>query len=1275
MAVTELVNSGNYSNGRYLYRFTDSGSSDEDSAWSVAEDPQLCETQSLCDATDRLELGPHKVEDDDAAPLLDPRFYNECEEQYLLDNYEVVQQACRDQIATFITQEGSEALQRMLSDRWDFLPNPDPLMAILRFYVLSLRVCSRGSADSLHMKQLLSLLRVSDGIGLALDVLDTMRKENSPPDVKIADMTAMTVQILARMIKDDVEFHCEVHNMQQFAALKNHVMHKNMPYCSSTIRAQSAWRSLTALLRYRAQQGQPEDIPTPTGTTASGMLTPRLSKPVSYDFYMELPGHLSLLGPRHSNDHADIRDIAVAPTLDEIMCPRPAYLPQLDHLAWYVEGMEGMYDRQFRLMRENVFAPVKNILLHVLLGGPKHPKPIAPFIRFSPCRMTFIGMNFGDVVVNMSFPKLMGPNGRPALGSLWVVLVPLPPLPTRKSQRNHVASDKDKVVEIFFFQLTRCPAPENRPSVILFGDPSANHEDTVETARLKLLNSNDTALSKLLYHYEITMQYVDLRVVQCSDVLPATFTSMLDFLKNGDRQISHRAVLEPQLMFRGIPIQPPRYVRRPPFEAFHLASTTTDGRDIRFHPDKPFDMDLYLKHSKLDASQAKALLNGLSRSIALLQGPPGTGKSFTSVALINTLIDSGLANDAPILCVAFTNHAVDQILNRLIAQGVAPSKILRLGPNSLLTTVAKESSLTPNKPFGNDSFRHLRDIRKELTQHLQTYASQARIVAEGITLALNPLLEEAWDYAAQQKAQCQDPTKAFYRFLTGRVPRRTPEHHSGVTFTEENRQQIGRQWFDIAVQARSEKSGEILQRYSAESGRMGKDAKSVTASDIRQSFRVMGVTTSSLANRLDLIRAVRPKILICEEAAETLEAHSLISLLPSVEHVLMNGDHKQLRPVVSSYELTAASQEGRAISYDISLFERMVAPPPDLAATNVLPYDTLEIQRRMTPDVSKLIRKSVYPFLQDGESVHDYPLVPGMLNRVFWQHHYFGEESDEESFFNPFEVDMVTALVKYLTECGTKAQNIAVITPYKYQMQRLKQAIYSALQVRPYDPLAEVPTIVTVDEFQGCEADVVVVSMVRSNEKHECGFLKIQNRVNVMLSRAKHAMYIVGNADTASRGPMLGEVVEQLRSARLVGPAFMTACHRHPGEAVPAAMPGDLSEQAVCRSLCNVTMACGHPCVKSCHGDAHQCRAICKKPLPQCGHPCTQQCGVACTAICLVVVETASSDVTLTCGHPAPANATCHDFSHGLVQGKGVVLTAVWAREVGRLFVAPVRER
>ncbi|RKO96877.1 P-loop containing nucleoside triphosphate hydrolase protein [Caulochytrium protostelioides] len=661
-------------------------------------------------------------------------------------------------------------------------------------------------------------------------------------------------------------------------------------------------------------------------------------------------------------------------------------------------------------------------------------------------------------------------------------------------------------------------------------------------------------------------------------------------------------------------------------------------------------MDLYLKHSKLDASQAKALLNGLSRSIALLQGPPGTGKSFTSVALINTLIDSGLANDAPILCVAFTNHAVDQILNRLIAQGVAPSKILRLGPNSLLTTVAKESSLTPNKPFGNDSFRHLRDIRKELTQHLQTYASQARIVAEGITLALNPLLEEAWDYAAQQKAQCQDPTKAFYRFLTGRVPRRTPEHHSGVTFTEENRQQIGRQWFDIAVQARSEKSGEILQRYSAESGRMGKDAKSVTASDIRQSFRVMGVTTSSLANRLDLIRAVRPKILICEEAAETLEAHSLISLLPSVEHVLMNGDHKQLRPVVSSYELTAASQEGRAISYDISLFERMVAPPPDLAATNVLPYDTLEIQRRMTPDVSKLIRKSVYPFLQDGESVHDYPLVPGMLNRVFWQHHYFGEESDEESFFNPFEVDMVTALVKYLTECGTKAQNIAVITPYKYQMQRLKQAIYSALQVRPYDPLAEVPTIVTVDEFQGCEADVVVVSMVRSNEKHECGFLKIQNRVNVMLSRAKHAMYIVGNADTASRGPMLGEVVEQLRSARLVGPAFMTACHRHPGEAVPAAMPGDLSEQAVCRSLCNVTMACGHPCVKSCHGDAHQCRAICKKPLPQCGHPCTQQCGVACTAICLVVVETASSDVTLTCGHPAPANATCHDFSHGLVR-------------------------
>jgi hypothetical protein len=56
--------------------------------------------------------------------------------------------------------------------------------------------------------------------------------------------------------------------------------------------------------------------------------------------------------------------------------------------------------------------------------------------------------------------------------------------------------------------------------------------------------------------------------------------------------------------------------------------------------------------------------------------------------------------------------------------------------------------------------------------------------------------------------------------------------------------------------------------------------------------------------------------------------------------------------------------------------------------------------------------------------------------------------------------------------------------------------------------------IATIDNFQGEENQIIIVSLVRSNPKHIPGFLKVQNRVNVLLSRAKHAQYIIGNRET-----------------------------------------------------------------------------------------------------------------------------------------------------------------
>ncbi|KAH6653536.1 AAA domain-containing protein, partial [Truncatella angustata] len=80
--------------------------------------------------------------------------------------------------------------------------------------------------------------------------------------------------------------------------------------------------------------------------------------------------------------------------------------------------------------------------------------------------------------------------------------------------------------------------------------------------------------------------------------------------------------------------------------------------------------------------------------------------------------------------------------------------------------------------------------------------------------------------------------------------------------------------------------------------------------------------------------------------------------------------------------------------------------------------------------------------------------------------------------------------------------DIAVITPYLGQLHQLRRLMQSIIR------------LATVDNFQGEEAKVVVVSLVRSNQQNKCGFLSTPNRINVLLSRAQHGMYLIGNSKT-----------------------------------------------------------------------------------------------------------------------------------------------------------------
>lgn len=321
---------------------------------------------------------------------------------------------------------------------------------------------------------------------------------------------------------------------------------------------------------------------------------------------------------------------------------------------------------------------------------------------------------------------------------------------------------------------------------------------------------------------------------------------------------------------------------------------------------------------------------------------------------------------------------------------------------------------------------------------------------------------------------------------------------------------------------------------------------------------VIGVTTSGLAKRISVLRHIHAKVVICEEAGEVSEAHMLSALIPSVESLVQIGDHQQLRPQINNFNLSLESPQGQSYKLDRSQFERLAVTEYGRPA---FPISQLNVQRRMRPEISALVRGTLYPRLLDHDTVKQLPDVVGMRENLFWLHHTNLEDNEgsishHKSKSNEWEVDMAHALVRHLVRQGVYAStDIAVITPYTGQLQKLRTKMQQDFEIVLSDrdedslvkdgftkeetkpPILNRPVlekrmlndllrVATIDNFQGEEAKVIIISLVRSNNKKKVGFLKTTNRINVLLSRAQHGMYLIGNSETYSNISMWSKVIE-----------------------------------------------------------------------------------------------------------------------------------------------------
>lgn len=271
---------------------------------------------------------------------------------------------------------------------------------------------------------------------------------------------------------------------------------------------------------------------------------------------------------------------------------------------------------------------------------------------------------------------------------------------------------------------------------------------------------------------------------------------------------------------------------------------------------------------------------------------------------------------------------------------------------------------------------------------------------------------------------------------------------------------------------------------------------------------------------------------IVDEAAQCVEPSLLIPLQYKARRCILVGDPKQLPP-------TVLSKYGTHKNYGQSLFLRMYMAHP--SRTHML-----NVQYRMNPDISKFPNQEFYQGkLMDGpenglKTARPWHMAAQGLLTPFRFFNVIGEEAQNQltkSYFNKNEADFVYELYQFLRGSTQESLEgkVGIISMYREQVSYIKSVFERNLSAD------EVKGIYfsTVDGFQGQEKDVIILSCVRAKIKvgKDIGFLSDKRRMNVALTRAKAAMWVVGNRRTLNEGRTWGRLVQSAVDRGLISSA------------------------------------------------------------------------------------------------------------------------------------------
>ncbi|KAK8123367.1 hypothetical protein PG999_003285 [Apiospora kogelbergensis] len=864
-------------------------------------------------------------------------------------------------------------------------------------------------------------------------------------------------------------------------------------------------------------------------------------------------------GGRHDNDFADYRAISLWPTTDELLAKVKPFLRRardIDH-AEPSARVSMHLDNQFRLSREDMLQELREEL-QVTPGKKKSGRPAHILGGF-----VLIGLEAGNSQRGKKCSVAV--QCQRGLERLTKMKAPL--------RKAYLEDNKNYLRHQSFGALV------SGQTIFGFAFVERNVDLLCEQPPIVCLQFTDSqALGKALLALKSNCD--------CNFVLVNTPTFAYEPVLKGLQNMTSLPLQELILDLPG-----PHDLDTP------LGSAARTRLVNKFKGLSYQETDVVLGQVKrrVDRSQVEAFTTALESPLALVQGPPGTGKSFVGSWIVKEL------GQMVRLGSKYTERTQELLLSKQTSTYKRKqdtwARIERLKEEwselhakvqSRFTALVKSTiSFTVIMEYlefsDNESYFHHAFTVPSSDQDWRRVDKKGKGIQEDY-------LFKRWCNGENPGIFRQDVPASCNKVWNMKMDKRTEFYQKW--WREINLEQIG----DIQ---------EIAQQMDCVHERIQEQFNDRDIASLR-SKRIIGCTTTAAAKYTSVIRAASPDIVLVEEAGEIQEAHILTAMAPAVKQLILIGDHKQLRPKINNYALSV--EKGDGYNLNMSMFERLIE--------HGHPFQTLMKQHRMHPSISLFPRALTYPGLLDGPKTAERPSILGLQDQVTTLESLADnrDPTDKASKQNQFEAEMVVGLVKYLAQQGYGTRDMVILTPYLGQLRLLREAL-----TKDNDPvlndldsgellraglISQAASKVgkrqirlsTIDNYQGEESDIVIASLTRGNEQGDIGFMSSPERLNVLISRARNCLILIGNMDTFTKskkgGPLWIKFFSLLKENANLYDGIPVKCEQHPETKALISQPSDYIR--FCPDGGGVQLSCGkHTCKRRCHRNRSHAQVEC----------------------------------------------------------------------------------